>query len=299
MKAILFGPFVGELYWEAGRFAPILPYYKFVKYKKKDIKYIILTREDRFDLYGQYADIFIPLKINGDYQNKQPNCFRLDGFKMSDYINIVNKFKKQYNKEYEIIEHVYPNISKKEFVNKNQFSTDKMRHQYKPRKDNYTLIKKFISKEKPIIILAPRYRKGFKRNWNKWPEFYDILAKDQKLMDKFNFVITGKVGEYIPDEKNRFYDINKINLSINSSLVGILIGLIERSCFVFGSQSAIPNMALLFKKEVLEFGCQKSLHTKTYNIHNAPITFLNDRKYNIEPNVIFNTFKKLIRKHQQ
>ena len=298
IKAILFGPFVGELYWEAGRFASILPYYKFDKYKNEDIKYIILTREDRFDLYGQYADIYVPLRIEGDYENKQPNCFRLDGFKISHYINIANQFRNKYNKSYKIIEHIYPDISKKEFVNKNQFPIDQMKFQYKPRKDNYKLIKKFISMDKPIIILAPRYRKGFKRNWNKWPEFYDILASDKKLMNRFNFVITGKVGEYIPDKKNRFYDMNKIELSTNSSLVGILIGLLEYSCFVFGSQSAIPNIALLFKKEVLEFGCQKALHTKTYNIHKTPITFINDRKYNIDPNVIFKNFKQLIKKHQ-
>jgi len=299
MKAILFGPFVGEFYWEVARFASILPYYKFKKYKNKDIKYIILTREDRFDLYGQYADVLVPLRIDGDYQNKNPNCFRLDGFEETKYINIANQFKEQYKKQYDIIEHVYPDISKKHFVNKNQFNNKHMMFQFKPRIDNHKLIKNFISNNKPNIILAPRYRKGFKRNWNQWDKFYDVLSKDKKLMNNFNFIITGKPGEYIPDEKNRFYDMNTINLTPNSSLVGLLLNLIEKSNLVFGSQSAIPNIGLLYKKEVLEFGCQKSLHTKTYNIYKTPITFIDNRKYNINVNVIFKQFKQLTMKYKR
>lgn len=297
MKAILFGPFCGELYWEAGRFAPILPYYKFKKYKNKNIKYIILTREDRFDLYGEYANILVPLKIDGDYQNKNPNCFKLNGFKMSDYINIANQFKDQFKNRYNIVEHIYPDISKKQFINKNQFNIKHMKFQYKPRIDNYKLIKNFISNNKPNIILAPRYRKGFKRNWNKWPEFYDKLSKDKKLMNNFNFIITGKPTEYIPDEKNRFYDMNTINLTSNSSLIGLLLNLIEKSSLIFGSQSAIPNIGLLYKKEVLEFGCQKLLHTKTYNIYKTPITFIDNKNYNINVDVIFKQFKQLTMKY--
>jgi len=51
--AVLMGPFVGEMYWEAARFAPMLPHMLRSKYKNRKIKYIILTREDRFDLYGR------------------------------------------------------------------------------------------------------------------------------------------------------------------------------------------------------------------------------------------------------
>ena len=59
--AILMGPFVGELYWEAGRFAPMLPkmYQHDRKNKIQHPKYIILTRQDRFDLYGKFADILV------------------------------------------------------------------------------------------------------------------------------------------------------------------------------------------------------------------------------------------------
>ena len=77
--AVLFGPFVGELYWEAGRFAPMLPYYREQYKNKKNVKFIVLTREDRFDLYGKYADILVPLRVPGDEEKKTPECFRLKG----------------------------------------------------------------------------------------------------------------------------------------------------------------------------------------------------------------------------
>ena len=88
--------------------------------------------------------------------------------------------------------------------------------------------------------------------------------------------------------------MNDIVIDDHSSLVGILFALMEKACFTFGSQSAIPNISLLHGVEVLEFGCQKKLHTNTYNITNTPITFIDDRRYNIEVNVIYKHFKTLL-----
>ena len=300
MKAILFGPFVGELYWECGRFAPMLPFYKFLKYKNQHIKYIILTREERFDLYGKNADILIPLRIDGDYDERQPNCFRLNNFPRNEYHHIAKKFKDTYSEKYDIVEHIYPEVTKKQYVNKKQFNQSDMIFKFKPRNKNIILVENYIPSNKPIVILAPRFRKGFKRNWKRWPEFYDKLANDKVLMDNYNFIICGKKGEYIPDEKKRFYDMNDIQLEgSNTSLVGLLLVLMERAYFVFGSQSALPNIALLYKIPVLEFGCQRRYHTKSYNYFNTPITFIDDKKYNIEVERIFKEFKKLLRKKRR
>lgn len=294
-KAILFGPFVGEMYWEGGRFAPLLPYYKFKKYKDEDIKYIVLTREERFDFYGSLADVLVPLRIPGDYEDKQPNCFKLNGLKAYEYNDIAKRFHKKYSKKFNVIEHVYPSVKKPAFLNKNQFPKSNMIFEYRPRTSNYNLVNEYLSNsKKPWIVLAPRHRNGFKRNWKRWPEFYDLIWNDKTLQDKFNFVICGRPNEYIPDEKNRFFDMNKIQLQENTSLIGLLLVILEKSSFVFGSQSAIPNLGLLYKVPVLEFGCQKALHTKTYNHFNTTITFVEDRKYNIEPKVIFKKFKKLV-----
>jgi hypothetical protein len=88
--------------------------------------------------------------------------------------------------------------------------------------------------------------------------------------------------------------MNKIKLTKSSSSTGVLLAILERSYFAFGSQSAIPNLALLHGVEVLEFGCQKKLHTKTYNVKNTPITFIDNRKYNIEPSIILKQMNKLL-----
>jgi len=294
-NAVLFGPFVGEMYWEAGRFAPMLPFYKIKKYKNQKPKFIILTRPERFDLYGKYADILVPLRINGDYEKLQPECFRLIGYSKAEVDRQAKIFAAKYRKKYNIIEHVYPDVKKGAFVNKNQFRKQNMLFKYKPRKENYDLVDKYLPDNgKPNIIISPRFRKGFKRNWNHWPEFYDMLFKDKELMNSFNFILCGKKGEYIPDPKHRFYDMTDIQVGGQSSLIGILLVILEKSIFTLGSQSAIPNISLLYNVEVLEFGCQKNLHTRTYNIKNTPITFLDDRKYNIAVSKLYNQFKKLI-----
>ena len=296
-KVILFGPCIGELYWEVARFAMILPYYKQQKYKREKIKYIVLTRQERFDLYGKHANVLLPLRIDGDYSKFQPNCYRLESFAVSKYMNIVKKFYTQYSKKFLVIEHVYPNISGKNFLNKNQFDQKKMIFDFKPRDENYELVNKYLPFDsKPVVVLAPRYRKGFARNWYKWPVFYDLLSQDTQLMSQYTFVICGKPGEYVPDKKCRFYDMNDISLSSASSKIGLLFVILERSCFVCGSQSAIPNLGLLYGKEVFEFGHQKTLHTVTYNLFNAPVTFLENKNYNIDPLIFFNEFKKLLTK---
>jgi hypothetical protein len=111
-KAVLLGPFVGELYWEAGRFAPMLPHMVMNQYKGTDVKFIVLTRQERFDLYGKFADILVPLRIEGDYSIKKPECFRLMGLKPDQYQDIAKKFKEQYASRFKIIRHVYPDITK-------------------------------------------------------------------------------------------------------------------------------------------------------------------------------------------
>ena len=296
--AVLMGPFVGEFYWEAGRFAPMLPAMRAREYKGRDVKFVVFTRPDRFDLYGKFADILIPLRIEGDYQNRMPECFRLIGFGKPEVERLAKKFKSKYNGNYKILNHIYPDVQKGKFVNKNQFPRKRMLFNYSPREENYTLVDQFLPKNgKSNVVLAPRFRKGFKRNWKRWPEFYDLISNDKRLMENFNFIICGKKGEYIPDPKNRFLDMTNIKLKESSSLVGLLLVILEKSMFTFGSQSAIPNISLLYGVEVLEFGCQKRLHTVTYNVKNTPITFIENKRYDVEPKAMFKKFKNnLLRK---
>ena len=298
-KAILLGPFVGELYWESARFAPMLPNMISNQYKGKNIKYIVLTREDRFDLYGKFADILVPLKIDGDYVEKFPECFRLIGLDNEKYKDIAKKFKEQYSERFDILKHIYPDIRRSAFTNKSQYHPSLMTYKFRPRQENYDLVNNYLPTDKPIVVLASRYRKGFERNWPRWQEFYNILSTQNDLISQFNFVICGKEGEYICDNKSRFFDMNKIKLGEKSSLVGLLLCILERSFFCFGSQSAIPNLALLHGVEVLEFGCQKSLHTRTYNVKNTPITFIENKKYDIDINTVLKNLRELLNKKQK
>ena len=73
----------------------------------------------------------------------------------------------------------------------------------------------------------------------------------------------------------------------------------ENAFFTFGSQSAIPNISLLYEVDVLEFGCQKSLHTRTYNVKKSPITFIENRKYNIDPKEMHKKMKHLLYKKKE
>ena len=298
--AVLLGPFVGELYWEGGRFAQMLPNMISKQYKNRDdIEYIVLTRKERFDLYGKFADILVPLRIPGDYKSLSPNCFRLNGLKGGQYHDIANKFKKKYQQRYKILKHIYPDVSKGQYVNKNQYRRNELKYVYAPRKENYKLVDAYLPDQKPIIVLGSRFRKGFKRNWKGWQKFYDLLWKRKDLLRDFTFIICGKEGEYKGDLYDRFYDMNKIQVTENSSLIGILLVILERAFFTFGSQSAIPNFSLLYGVDVLEFGCQKSLHTRTYNVKNTPITFIDDRKYASDPAVMLGKLEKLIRRKQR
>jgi hypothetical protein len=295
-NAILLGPCVGEFYWECGRFAPLLSFMVHKKFRNRnDITYVVLTREERFDLYGRNANILVPLRIPGDYETKFPDCYRLNGLGYEQYKSIADNFCNIYKEKYNIIKHIYPEIKKPAFTNKNQFPVKEMHFKYFPRKENYDLVNEYLPKEgAPIIILAPRLRSGFRRNWKGWPEFYDVLSEDTDMVKRFRFVICGKPGEYVPDKKDRFYDMNKIKLGNSSSVAGLLLVIMERAFFTFGSQSAIPNISLLYGVEVLEFGHQKQLHERIYNRFNTPITFFEDMKYDSSVRVMCNRLKKLL-----
>lgn len=296
-RAMLFGPFVGELYWEAGRFAPIAIHAKVKpKEKYKDVKIIVFTREERFDLYGKHADILVPLRIPGDYSNTmKPNCFKLNGAPKELYPTLISSFRKSYEERFEIISHLYPQLQKGQFDNKNQLRNHPLDYSFSPREKNYELIDSYLPNDKPIVVLGSRFRKGFRRNWRNWQEFYDMLYDDKFLMNNFTFVVCGKKEEYVGDKHRRFYDMTEIKLQKGSSLVGLLLVILERAFFTFGSQSAIPNLSLLHGVEVLEFGCQKTYHTRTYNVKNTPIKFIENKAYDLAANVALNELRAMLK----
>ncbi len=288
-KVVLVGPCIGEMYWEFGRFVPYVIWKK--TYQYQEVPFIVLTRPQMFDAYTGYASILIPLNIPGDGTRYKANCFRLDDFPQDAYNYIIDSFKKQYS-SFQILDHIIPDISKKQFLNKNQFPKDKLLFNYKPRKENYMVLDESLD-NRPYVILAPRYREGMKRNWGHWQTLYDMIFENKDLIRKYNFIICGKSPDYVPDKRDRFFDINSI-VNNKTSLIGITIEAIKRAKLTIGSQSAIPNISLLLKVPVLEWGHQRYLHTIDYNPFKTKVTFIEDMDYNIKPERIYNEILKIL-----
>ena len=295
-SAVLFGPAVGELYWEAARFVPHFIWKKRKQLKSsKDVKFIVFTRPERFDLYGLYSDILVPLRIEGDGKDYIPNCFRMDNFPQNYFDELVIKFRENYASRFNILEHIYPKVDKQHFQMKYQFQRQQMDYKYFPRRVNYDLVEKNIPKDKQLISLAPRYRNGLRRNWKRWQEFYDLLYNSD-LRQKYNFVICGKDPDYVPDMKKRFYDVNYlIDSTLDASSIGIVIEVLKRSILTIGSQSGIPNISLLIGTPAIEFGHQKRLHTVDYNIRKTKVHFIDDPKYQLSPETLLEESKKFLK----
>jgi len=295
--AIIIGPFVGEMFWEFFRFVPHV-IWELGNYQNKNIKKFVYTRPDRFDMYGEWVDYFVPLEIKGDGVDKFGECFRMLNLPNKDFYTLANNYHDTIAEEYNIIKHIYfKDIDKKtHYLNKQFYHRDEMSFDYRERKDNQKLIKEFTKKiNKKIILIAPRFRSNFQRNWPYWQYLYDLIYENEFMMDNFEFILCGKKNEYIPDEKKRFKDINDIKLTPNSSLIGLLMALMKKAKLTVGSQSAIPNISLLFKVPALEWGNQKQKHTVDYNIRRTPVVFLEDFEFKINPHVVFINLMKILK----
>ena len=141
-KAILAGPCIGEFYWEAARFASHIIWKRKIEYPDRNIKFIILTRKDRYDLYGLHADRVFEIDIKDENKYCQ-NGYRLDGFHFTEYESLANHFKTLCRKHYDIIEHIYPDIRKSQFCNKEQYKKDQMIINLSKKYDIKTLMKIF------------------------------------------------------------------------------------------------------------------------------------------------------------
>lgn len=199
-KAILFGPFFGEASWEYFRFSP---YAIYLKKTNPDSLLIALTRESRFDLYGQWADILVPLKIK-DEQVYTQKAFKLLGYDIETCKRITEIFKARYKKQFRIKDHHVPDVSSLRYKLKWQFPRDKMDYDFRPRRINYSVVKEVI-KDKDIIIVDKGYTyisdtydvvniDGFKKTVKKIiDEGYKVtyLGCLIELIKKSKFVVSG------------------------------------------------------------------------------------------------------------
>ena len=285
----------GEFGWELLRFAPHVLWTYRTKYKKR-VKLIVCSREDRYDLYGEDVDVFHP--FDQDEPNMKQDCFKLTGFRDRDYYDYFNSLVQLYSKNYKIIEKIYPKIDNKKYTQRNQFPTNQMDYDFKPRHNNKELYEFIYKSDKPSIVIAPRYRRGVPRNWPYWKEFYDLI---EPLKEDYHFIICGKEPDVIED--NRFglatHASDRWDEDIEFSLVGLIIEIIKNSILTIGSQSGLPNLSNLLGTPTLQWGNEKHEHSKTYNVKNTKTIFLDDKNFNIHPEIVYDELIKFLNKRKR
>jgi len=133
IPAFIFGPFVGEMWWEMFHFSGYMIY---LRKQNPSYKFIVYTRSDRFDLYGKYADILVPLSIeNDDIQNK----FKCENINSDGYELLIRIIKSKYETRFNIVNHIYPVSYGFRYEVKWQFQRYKMDYDFKARENNNIL----------------------------------------------------------------------------------------------------------------------------------------------------------------
>lgn len=209
-KAYLFGPFFGELSWEYFRFAP---YAIHLKKENPDIQVVVMTRPERFDLYGQYADVLVPLKIQDENLYEQV-AFKLVGFDLATAQRICDIFRISYKKKYSIANVFVPDFSSLRYKLKWQFPRGKMDYDFFPRKGNLKLVNTVFRGKNYVLT-----DEGYKYNTQK----YNVL------------------------NINRFKELIMLSVdNVKLTYIGCLIQMIKRSKFVVSNlRSDVGRLALL------------------------------------------------------
>jgi len=266
MKSIfLFGPFTGSLSWEFYRFAPHAIFMKKI-YPK--IKIAVLTRSERFDLYGQYADFLLPLKIKEDNVQNQV-CFKLRDFKTSEYDKLVRQFKSMYGKRFDVEKHYYPDIIDYRYKLRWQFSKSRMNYDFRPRNKNIETIRTILPK-KPFILVTPPYNTNFM-------QILSSCIIKNKLHKKYLFLTYDEYG-------GTFKNINNIPINKNASKIGYLIEIIKRSRLVIGPKSDLTHLSLLLKCPVISWGDKTNLNL--INPFDTRIVLYNNIPDSIEKDIL-------------
>ena len=215
-KAYLFGPFFGELSWEYFRFAP---YAIHLRKNEPDKNIVVMTRPERFDLYGQYADVLVPLKIENEEMYDQ-SAFKLMGFDLAMCDRLCDIFRISYKKKYQIEGFFVPDISTLRYKIKWQFPRGKMDYDFLPRIGNLKLINNLYRK-KDIVFADHGYHYS---------------------SQKYNVV------DY--DDFKRLVMLSVDNKKI--TYLGCLIQMIKRSRFVISNLSSdVGGLALLLKTPLI------------------------------------------------
>ena len=235
-RAILFGPFVGELCWEFFRFAPHVIY---LKRRDPGLRIIVLTRESRFDLYGQYADILIPLRIK-DEESMGRDGYKLLGYEEEYYNTIVKYFRTKFRKRFQILGHIYPDIRLWRYKTKWQLPRSQMDYDFKPREENIGIAKIALGAHTGIVDTM---------GTNARTDNDDFIDSDD-LLSRIN----GLVKE-------------------NSTSLGVFIECVKNVDYVVGNvKSDMSHLALLLRTPLIHIAKPvKNDYIKLLNPLNTPV----------------------------
>ena len=214
-SAYLVGPFIGELEWEMYRFTPYLIY---LKKENPYRKLIVYTRSSRFDLYGKFADILVPLNFKYEKQYKQLN-FGIKGFDLKDYNTLKNYYYKKYLKQFDILDHIVPDIAIWRSKIKWQFPKSKMTYDFQPRRKNEDIVDFLIDPTKNVFV----------------------TTDDSDIRSCLN------IRGYNPLMNHWLVDVfSNSNSGVKSSFIGCLIVYLKECDFVVGNiKSSVCKLALL------------------------------------------------------
>lgn len=301
---ICFGELTGELGWELSIISPII---KLFKKDHPDKKVVVLTRDDRKELYENFGidDIFC-FNIPGDYKTKTPRTnglYETPDNLSTHQVNPVDS-NKLFSKARQTILNKYPNIKFFSFNNlpfmpNPQFDFSKFNYDFKPNPINSEIINNIIFKnpERQVITIFSRHRVDLAhRNWTEsnWKELY-------KRLNEMNYTIfiSGKSPSYIKPSKkytNMFILENLAENYNKSSILGLTIEAVRNSKFCFGPQTAGILLSNFMRIPNIYFGKEEVLVSHKYNPYKTPYYFLNanyssNYEYIISVNDVINGIK--------
>lgn len=243
----LFGPFIGSLEYEFFRFSPYAIYLK-----KIDplTKIIVLTRPERFDLYGQFANILIPLQVDS---NKQQIDFKVDGFNIKKYRHYVEWFKEKYSIKYFIIDHFFPSIEDYRYKIKWQFPRLQMDYDFRPRQKNIDIVNKLNLKDQLLDL-----------SWILDPEIKK-LVKNELINEKYVFTDLEELVLEIQDQVD----------NINTTILGCIIEVIRKTSRIIGNLSSpLSHLGIVMKKHLITINESYDYDTiKLLNPFHTAITY--------------------------
>jgi hypothetical protein len=218
---------MGELEWELLRVAPFVV---FLKKNTPNVKIIILTRPERFDLYGMNADGLVPLLLENDREDMMDG-HGIKGFDIVTYEKLVKTFYTKYSDRFKIIKHYYFDMSeinrKVRWQTKIGHTRDKILFSFKPRPANKFYVDKITKDVENLVYI---------NSVDRDKDESEILAK-YKVFDK------------------TFYEQVHNTSKYETTFLGCFIELMKKCKFVVGQfDDPVSLLALLCKVPVIHLG---------------------------------------------